>query len=123
MPSKSRQKTPKTESASRSPNRVPRTGAKPVKGKAKDAAKAKPAAKSGAKTASKPAAKSAARATAPVSSPIKEGQRAPAFEVTRDGGVTVRLADFAGKNLVIFFYPRADTPGCCAARSRAPGRD
>jgi peroxiredoxin Q/BCP len=30
----------------------------------------------------------------------------------RDGGASVSLADYAGKKLVIFFYPRADTPGC-----------
>jgi peroxiredoxin Q/BCP len=30
----------------------------------------------------------------------------------RDGGSTVSLADFAGRRLVLFFYPRADTPGC-----------
>ena len=38
--------------------------------------------------------------------------RAPAFTLTRDGGGTVSLADFSGKKLVLFFYPRADTPGC-----------
>jgi thioredoxin-dependent peroxiredoxin len=41
-----------------------------------------------------------------------EGAKAPAFRLPRDGGDTVSLADFAGKKLVLFFYPRADTPGC-----------
>jgi peroxiredoxin Q/BCP len=41
-----------------------------------------------------------------------EGTRAPAFELPRDGGTRLSLADFAGRKLVIFFYPRADTPGC-----------
>jgi peroxiredoxin Q/BCP len=41
-----------------------------------------------------------------------EGARAPAFHLRRDGGEQVSLADFAGRKLVIFFYPRADTPGC-----------
>jgi peroxiredoxin Q/BCP len=41
-----------------------------------------------------------------------EGAKAPAFELPRDGGNSVSLPDYAGKNLVIFFYPRADTPGC-----------
>jgi peroxiredoxin Q/BCP len=43
---------------------------------------------------------------------LTEGAKAPAFQLPRDGGNTVSLADYAGKKLVIFFYPRADTPGC-----------
>jgi len=42
----------------------------------------------------------------------KEGGMAPAFQLPRDGGGGVSLADYAGKKLVLFFYPRADTPGC-----------
>ncbi len=41
-----------------------------------------------------------------------EGAKAPAFSLPRDGGGTVALSDFSGKKLVLFFYPRADTPGC-----------
>ena len=41
-----------------------------------------------------------------------EGAKAPAFELPRDGGATVSLTDFKGQKLVLFFYPRADTPGC-----------
>jgi peroxiredoxin Q/BCP len=41
-----------------------------------------------------------------------EGAMAPAFSLPRDGGGSVSLADYAGKKLVLFFYPRADTPGC-----------
>ena len=40
------------------------------------------------------------------------GSKAPAFKIQRDGGGSVSLADFKGKALVVFFYPRADTPGC-----------
>jgi len=40
------------------------------------------------------------------------GAKAPAFRLPRDGGNTVSLADYVGKKLVLFFYPRADTPGC-----------
>ncbi len=40
------------------------------------------------------------------------GAKAPAFTLPRDGGGTVSLADFAGRKLVLYFYPRADTPGC-----------
>ena len=38
--------------------------------------------------------------------------KAPAFSLPRDGGGTISLADFAGRKLVLYFYPRADTPGC-----------
>jgi peroxiredoxin Q/BCP len=40
------------------------------------------------------------------------GKKAPAFALPRDGGGTVSLADFAGRKLVLYFYPKADTPGC-----------
>jgi thioredoxin-dependent peroxiredoxin len=43
---------------------------------------------------------------------LAEGIQAPAFRLPRDGGETVSLADFANRKLVLFFYPRADTPGC-----------
>jgi thioredoxin-dependent peroxiredoxin len=42
----------------------------------------------------------------------KAGTKAPGFRLPRDGGSMVALSDFAGKKLVLFFYPRADTPGC-----------
>jgi thioredoxin-dependent peroxiredoxin len=40
------------------------------------------------------------------------GTPAPPFSLPRDGGGTSSLADFRGKKLVLYFYPRADTPGC-----------
>src|SRR5207248_1558183 len=40
------------------------------------------------------------------------GANAPDFKLNRDGGGTVSLGDFKGRKLVIYFYPRADTPGC-----------
>src|SRR4029079_6749040 len=43
---------------------------------------------------------------------LKIGDRAPTFKLPRDGGGTVSLKDFKGKNLVLFFFPKADTPGC-----------
>ncbi|WP_213288623.1 peroxiredoxin [Bradyrhizobium sp. sGM-13] len=43
---------------------------------------------------------------------LAEGAMAPPFSLPRDGGGSVSLADYAGKKLVLFFYPRADTPGC-----------
>ena len=44
--------------------------------------------------------------------PVAEGKRAPAFTLADGGGSTVSLKDFAGKTLVIYFYPEDDTPGC-----------
>jgi peroxiredoxin Q/BCP len=41
-----------------------------------------------------------------------DGGSAPQFRLPRDGGGTIALSDFAGRKLVLFFYPRADTPGC-----------
>jgi thioredoxin-dependent peroxiredoxin len=43
---------------------------------------------------------------------LTPGSKAPAFSLPRDGGGKVSLADFKGQNLVLYFYPRADTPGC-----------
>jgi thioredoxin-dependent peroxiredoxin len=40
------------------------------------------------------------------------GAKAPAFTLPRDGGAAVSLKDFMGRNLVLYFYPKADTPGC-----------
>ena len=51
---------------------------------------------------------------------IEEGQPAPDFELQTDAGDTVRLADLRGKKVVLYFYPKDDTPGCtkqaCAIR-------
>src|SRR4029077_4959400 len=43
---------------------------------------------------------------------LAEGAKAPAFNLPRDGGGSLSLADFKGRKLVLYFYPRADTPGC-----------
>jgi len=43
---------------------------------------------------------------------IAEGEAAPDFELERDGGGTVSLAALRGKPVVLYFYPRDDTPGC-----------
>ena len=43
---------------------------------------------------------------------LKEGDKAPAFTLDSDSGKKVSLADFAGKKLVLYFYPKDDTPGC-----------
>lgn len=45
---------------------------------------------------------------------LKEGDKAPAFSAEDQDGNTVKLEDFKGKKLVLFFYPKASTPGCTA---------
>ena len=51
---------------------------------------------------------------------LSQGQKAPAFSLSDQDGGTVKLADFKGRRLLIYFYPKADTPGCttqsCAVR-------
>ncbi|MEW5825230.1 MAG: thioredoxin-dependent thiol peroxidase [Candidatus Bipolaricaulota bacterium] len=55
---------------------------------------------------------------------LKPGDRAPGFTLTSDEGRKVSLADFAGRRVVLYFYPKADTPGCtqqaCALRDLHP---
>ncbi len=52
----------------------------------------------------------------------EQGQKAPDFELPDQDGNTHKLADYAGKNVVLYFYPKADTPGCttqaCGVRDR-----
>ena len=43
---------------------------------------------------------------------IEPGQQAPAFKLTADSGREVRLDDLAGSPVVLYFYPKDDTPGC-----------
>ena len=45
---------------------------------------------------------------------IEEGAQAPDFELTSDSGEQVKLSDFRGKPIVLYFYPKSDTPGCTA---------
>ena len=47
-----------------------------------------------------------------MSAKIAVGAKAPAFKLVHDGGGEVSLADFKGRKLVLYFYPKADTPGC-----------
>ena len=46
---------------------------------------------------------------------LQAGDQAPDFTGTLQDGSTVSLSDYAGKKLVVFFYPKDDTPGCTAA--------
>lgn len=51
---------------------------------------------------------------------LKEGDVAPAFTTIANGGGTISLANYLGRNVILYFYPRDDTPGCskeaCAFR-------
>jgi thioredoxin-dependent peroxiredoxin len=55
---------------------------------------------------------------------VNEGDPAPDFEMPASGGRTVRLSGYKGKPLVLYFYPKADTPGCtteaCAFQEALP---
>ncbi len=42
---------------------------------------------------------------------LEEGRKAPEFALPDEDGKTVRLSDFAGRRVVVFFYPKASTPG------------
>jgi peroxiredoxin Q/BCP len=45
---------------------------------------------------------------------LSKGDQAPDFEVKDQSGETVRLSDFKGKKVVLYFYPKDNTPGCTA---------
>ena len=51
---------------------------------------------------------------------LKEGDAAPEFSTAANGGGKISLADFRGRNVILYFYPKDDTPGCtkeaCAFR-------
>lgn len=55
---------------------------------------------------------------------LQPGDAAPTFELASDTGEVVRLDDFGGKRVIIYFYPKADTPGCtkqaCAVQDLGP---
>ena len=55
---------------------------------------------------------------------VEEGKPAPDFELTSDTGEQVKLSDFRGQPVVLYFYPKDDTPGCttetCAFRDNLP---
>ena len=112
MSKKTRKKSPKPSSKSA-------TG-KSASVRSPKATKARAAKTGGTKAAKPPKARKTTPRKASQTAPSKalkpgalsEGVKAPAFRLPRDGGESVSLADFAGKKLVVFFYPRADTPGC-----------
>jgi thioredoxin-dependent peroxiredoxin len=136
MSKKTRKKSPKP-SPKKAPKKAPKKSAKSSSRKAAAAQPAKAAKTRPSKTRAtaagksrnndikqpgkaasgashKAATKQLTKASSPAArtSGLTEGAAAPAFRLPRDGGDTVSLSDYAGKKLVLFFYPRADTPGC-----------
>ncbi|MES2752240.1 MAG: peroxiredoxin [Pseudomonadota bacterium] len=93
-------KTSESKSSSSTPKSVSAT---------KGAAAKKPATK---KTGSRKTAPKTVITPIRMAATLAEGDTAPAFFLPRDGGQLVSLANYAGRKLVVFFYPRADTPGC-----------
>jgi thioredoxin-dependent peroxiredoxin len=128
MSKKSRKKSPKTPP--RRPGAAKLSAASKTRAaktrSAADSSNGKQSGKTSHKAASKRLKSSSAAAAAksrdtksrskstPVekSQALTEGAKAPPFHLPRDGGGMIALSDFAGKKLVLFFYPRADTPGC-----------
>jgi len=57
-------------------------------------------------------------------SELKEGDKAPAFSLATSEGTTAKLSDYKGRKLVLYFYPKDDTPGCtkeaCGFRDNLP---
>jgi thioredoxin-dependent peroxiredoxin len=122
-PSKTRSAAAKksTRNATKKPGKTPfgtshKAASKPLKSPGPAKSTLRTATESTSAAARPGAAKSAAMkplgADAAAPAALIEGAKAPAFRLPRDGGETVALSDYAGKKLVLFFYPRADTPGC-----------
>ena len=103
-PATASHKAPSKKLKAKAPQKSP-----PAAATASRAATAKPAAEN--PSAKKPPDANLAPAPGKAAL-LSEGAKAPAFQLPRDGGNSVTLADYLGKKLVIFFYPRADTPGC-----------
>jgi peroxiredoxin Q/BCP len=128
MSKKSRKKSPKTSPTRKAAAKSAKATKKAVKAKGATAgasaanssskkgvrgpshkAASKRLKSSSAAAASKPHSAAATRERAAM---LAEGTTALSFQLPRDGGDMISLSDFAGKKLVLFFYPRADTPGC-----------
>jgi peroxiredoxin Q/BCP len=119
----SRKKSPKTASKAKSSakpattkTRAPKTRHAAV-GKTPKTAASGPSHKAASKMlkssdAARPKAAGGKGSAVDKSPALVEGVKAPDFRLPRDGGDNVALSDFSGKKLVLFFYPKADTPGC-----------
>jgi peroxiredoxin Q/BCP len=101
--------TRKNPSKPKPADKPPAKSAAVKKVAAPSAGKSKPASSAKAKP---PGKATVPKGAAPTATGLAEGAKAPAFKLGRDGGETVTLTDYLGKKLVLFFYPRANTPGC-----------
>jgi thioredoxin-dependent peroxiredoxin len=98
--------------AARTAGKTAKSAAKATVGKPDKTAKTA-STKASHKPASKPLKSNLSAPPKPeVGTELVEGAVARPFSLPRDGGGSVSLADYAGRKLVLFFYPRADTPGC-----------
>ena len=121
MSKKTRKKTAKASArkATRGESVTAAKAAAKTTGKTTDKAAAKTSATKVRRATANPSSKAKKSAKRPKAAPLGAGQsglsegcKAPAFRLPRDGGQAVSLGDFSGQKLVLFFYPRADTPGC-----------
>src|SRR5262249_50075256 len=117
MSKKSRKKSSKSASGARPAKKTrTQTKAKPAATRRAPTRKSTTATKKTAETTLHKAASKQLRLSKSASTSGKatlaEGDKAPAFNLPRDGGGLAKLSDYAGEKLVLFFYPRADTPGC-----------
>ena len=86
-----------------------------TKSKTKSGTKSKPGPKANLKAKSETKSEAKSKAGPKRPAPLVElraGAKAPGFSLPRDGGGIAALGDYAGRKLVLYFYPRADTPGC-----------
>ena len=120
MSKKSRKKSPKTASRAKSsakPAAAKTRAHRATANKTRKSAASGPSHKATSKMlkssdAARPKAAGGKGSTVDKSPALLEGAKAPDFRLPRDGGDSVALSDFSGKKLVLFFYPKADTPGC-----------
>jgi thioredoxin-dependent peroxiredoxin len=122
MPSKTTSKTTKKKSPSSTISNVqsktsiakPKAKADSSKSKASRApsVSGKPSRKTIQVSAEKPLKRSSPAGAGLSESPLVVGQPAPAFTLPDDSGKVVNLSDFRGKKVVLYFYPKDDTPGC-----------
>ena len=100
--------------SNRQSSKVKKTASSPSKtaAKAKVTPKKTPAKKSGQSLNKKSTATSSKGKISTVTGGLKVGSRAPAFSLPNEQGRVVKLSELQGKKVVLFFYPKDDTPGC-----------
>ena len=129
MPSKGKSRTPEKSSST---NAKPKDSKKSAKATSKGSSlltkkksKARTVAKKSSRSISTPSPNKAPKrviksSTGVGDSPLKIGALAPAFSIPDDTGRVINLSDYQGKKVVLYFYPKDDTPGCtteaCAFR-------